>query len=405
MRVGLRHIRLHWPTSSTGSVVALTAMAFGLGTRVWLRDEVANAIALLLGVILAGELLLLFLSRLSLRGPVFRRILPEPGWIEADPGGAAETAPWALEPSPWWNRLGLCWLELTWSAGGPLLLAPPRLRPDGRIEVNLARRGEYAIQRRLTLRDCLALVRASILLPMELPLIALPRRSPGVMNLLRTLAPAGDRWVPSGRPDGDWFAIKPAEPQTPRRLLLWKLTEKSGSPQRMRRAPETVGSTEFRTGLFLCLSPEDEPAASVLRSIFESHWADEELLGVEWCYADSCEPGTLTSKSGSSRREALTRLARSGHPGTAPWDPAEGLRRFLAGTAGWRLNRLLIFHGGPTVADWQRGFSPPRGIEVRWLHVESGVSNQLSETVRRGETVWLHLTIARQFPAPGGPPS
>jgi len=386
----VRRIVSHWPVTFSGWIVLIAAGGlFGAG-RFWWRDEVANALSLLLAATFAGQAILLAVSGLC----SYSASSSSPAMRDADPDGTEQLTGWRLETVAWPVRLGLCLLELEWDGtdAAPLgLLAPPRLSGDrGEISAILPRRGEYRIATRGSLQDALGLFRTSIPLPHFAPLVVLPPRSELSLDCLPPVRSHGDALTPDGRPIGDWIDIKRAEPQTPRRLILWKLTAKTGSLETMRRAPETTGVSDFQSGLFLCVSDKDEPAASLLRSVLERHWFDEQLLGRDWVYADSTQPRELLGR-GSAVQAALARLARSGNKSSFLPNHGQTFDEFLAACRHRSLNRILVFCGDAPIPAWQREIAHKDAIEFCFFRVSDKTDGRFRLVDRIGQSSWYEL--------------
>jgi hypothetical protein len=372
-----------WPLTARGTFLGFLAVFLAVGTRLWWRDEVANALSLLLALLLVVQFVLVGLARLRLPGWIRLPETPVP-WSCRD--APPQRTGWAWTDRPWWLRCGVGEPEFRPAAG----IDPT----DGSLRAPCPRRGEFRVSRDGSLGNSLGLVRWPVRWPDHLTWMVVPPRPLDPLPVPPRVTPAGDRWDPAGSPEGDWFDIKPAEPQTPRRLLLWKLSAKTGATETLRRAPEPVGAAEPSTGIVLLLSPEDEPAAAAVRA-----WLED--AAEAWVYADSSAPRAWLASREAAPGAALTRLARSGTPSSGPVpSPAEVLAAFLDEAAARRvpLSRVLVFSGPAEVPVP----SPRTDVPLHWFRVAAAKEPAWEEVSRLGPTTVYRLDC--RLPGPGTPP-
>ena len=382
------------PLSWAGWCLALTAAVAGMWSRTHGRDEVANALGFCLGalvlLLILCNYLAQFLASRAGSGPALLQVrLPPSLWQVPDSGAApgsaagsesgfdtdsashsgpaADPATRIQPPAPaealsGWSggaplllRLGLVTMATLWKkADGPgQVVMRGRLGADGREHIAVGRRGTFEFRRQLVLKDVFNLTCARL----EKSEVARISISPPETGRLARLPPAfpdsDEGWSQYGKRQGDYFDILTADPQTPRRLLLWKLSLKSGSTTaKYRRAPEPVAQHRRRLGVFFQITPMDEPAAAFLCSSLAAPSGTTDMFGTDWLFADSLDPGKLQPGQGAGARIVTRRLVQSGSREIIPSSlSAEPLAAFVLKCRQQGISEVWVFHG----PDWLPG--------------------------------------------------
>ena len=376
------------PLSWEGWCLSLTAAIVGLWSRTEGRDEVANALGFCLGalvllLILSNYLAQFLVSRAGTGPPLLQVQLPASLWqvpwsgaalgsaAGSDSGSASHSSPnpatniqppaTAEVPSGWSDgsplllRLGLVTITTLWKkAGGPgQVVARGRLSVDGREHIAVGRRGSFEFRRQLILRDVFNLTCAR-LERSELARVSISPPETGRLARLQAAFPDSDEgWSQYGKRQGDYFDILTADPHTPRRLLLWKLSLKSGSTAvKFRRAPEPVAQYRRRLGVFFQVTPMDEPAAAFLCSSLAAPHGTADMFGTDWYFADSLDPGKLQPGQAEGARAVARRLVQSGSREIPPASlSAEPLSEFVLKCRQQGIAEVWVFHG----PDWHPG--------------------------------------------------
>lgn len=382
------------PLSWTGWCLALTAAVAGLWSRAQGRDEVANALsfclgALLLLLILCNYFAQFLASRAGSGPPLLQAQLPPSLWEVLDSGSALGSAACseagfdtdssshsgrAADPATKMQPPAPAEVPSGWSCGSPLLLrlglvtiatlwkkadgtgqvvTRGRLGADGREHISVGRRGAFEFRRQLVLRDVFNLTCAR-LEKNELARVCISPPETDRLTRLQSAFPDSDEgWSQHGKRQGDYFDILTADPQTPRRLLLWKLSLKSGSTTvKYRRAPEPVAQHRRRLGVFFQVTPMDEPAAAFLCSSLAAPHGTADMFGTDWFFADSLDPGKLQPGQGASTRIVTRRLVQSGSRDIPPASlSAEPLSAFVLKCRQQGIAEVWVFHG----LDWHPG--------------------------------------------------
>ena len=194
---------------------------------------------------------------------------------------------------------------------------PPRVESDlvgsgGEERVKPRRRGRYrAVLRQFTLEDVLGLTAVTWACRAEGAVRIVPARAP--LNRpaeIQGLVGGEDLSDPWGVPMGDRVDMRKYGHGDSPRMILWKTFARTR--RLFVRTPERAIEAAPRICAYLLSAPEDEPAASVARSVLELG-----LLGAGWRFgADGAEdaedlPGALEALavSGARPSEAPTLLA------------------------------------------------------------------------------------------------
>lgn len=386
------------PLSWAGWCLALTAALAGLWSRTQGRDEVANALGFCLGalvllLILCNYLAQFLASRAGSGHPLLQVQLPSSLWklpgsgaasgsaagsksgpdtdsashsgTAADPAASIQSPTPAETPSGWSGgsplllRLGLVTIATLWKkADGPgQVVVRGRLGADGREHITVGRRGAFEFRRQLVLRDVFNLTFAR-LEKSEAARVSISPPETGRLVRLQSAFPDSDEgWSQYGKRQGDYFDILTADPQTPRRLLLWKLSLKSGSTTvKYRRAPEPVAQHRRRLGVFFQVTPMDEPAAAFLCSSLAAPHGTADMFGTDWFFADSLDPGKLQPGQGAGARVVTRRLVQSGSRDIPLASlSAEPLSAFVLKCRQQGIAEVWVFHG----PDWHPGGRRP----------------------------------------------
>ncbi len=368
------------PLSWTGWCLALTAAVVGLWSRTQGRDEVGNALsfcltALLLLLILCNYLAQFLASRAGSAAPILQIQLPPSLWLvlgsndgSASSSGPAQDPATSIQPpapaeflsgwsggSPLLLRLGLVTISTLWKKadGHGQVVVQGRLGADGREHIAVGRRGSFEFRRQLVLRDVFNLTCAR-LEKSDLARVSISPPETGRLTRLQSTFPDSDEgWSQYGKHQGDYFDILTADPQTPRRLLLWKLSLKSGSTTvKYRRAPEPVAQHRRRLGVFFQVTPMDEPAAAFLCSCLAAPHGTADMFGNDWYFADSLDPGKLLPGQAAGARAVARRLVKSGSRDIPPANlSVEPLSAFVLKCRQQGIAEVWVFHGH----DWQPG--------------------------------------------------
>ena len=365
------------PLSWTGWCLALTAAVAGLWSRTQGLDEVANALSFCLGalvllLILCNYLAQFLASRAGSGPPLLQVQLPASLWQVpgSDSGSASSSGP-AMDPatiiqpsasaeapsgwsggSPLLLRLGLVTISTFWKKanGSGQVVVHGRLGADGREHITVGRRGAFEFRRQLVLMDVFKLTCAR-LEKSELAHVSIsPPETGRLARLQSTFPDSAEGWSQYGKRQGDYFDILTADPQTPRRLLLWKLSLKTGSTTvKYRRAPEPVAQHRRRLGVFFQVTPMDEPAAAFLCSSLAAPHSTADIFGTDWFFADSLDPGKLQPGQAAGARAIARRLVQSGSRGIPCASlSAEPLSAFVLKCCQQGIAEVWVFHG----PDW-----------------------------------------------------
>lgn len=415
------------PLSWTGWCLALTAAVAGLWSRTQGRDEVANALsfclgALLLLLILCNYLAQFLASRAGSGPPLLQVQLPPSLWqvLGSDSGsgsgsasisGPAQDPATSIQPpapaeapsgwsggSPLLLRLGLVTISTFWKkADGPgQVVVRGRLGADGQEHIAVGRRGAFEFRRQLVLRDVFNLTCAR-LEKSDLARVSISPPEAGRLTRLQSAFPDSDEgWSQYGKRQGDYFDILTADPQTPRRLLLWKLSLKSGSTTvKYRRAPEPVAQHRRRLGVFFQVTPMDEPAAAFLCSCLAAPHGTADMFGNDWFFADSLDPGKLQPGQAAGARAVARRLVQSGSRDIPSANlSAEPLSAFVLKCRQQGIAEVWVFHGH----DWQPGSlraeSALAGVTATFFRVVPGSAKGVSLRALPSQPTQFEITVS-----------
>jgi hypothetical protein len=364
------------PLTLAGWCVVATAAVLGGWSRTIGRDEVANALAFCLSTLVIMLLICNYLAQfLCSRGVEGSQLLQ----VKL-PSSVLTTLEPVETPSGWrvgssiLLKLGLITISTTWrkvdSAGQVAVRG--RLSTDGQEVVVVARRGSFEFRRQLQLSDIFNLTLACVD-KKEVARVSIIPPETGRLNGLNAAFPDSEEgWSQYGKRQGDYFDIQTADPQTPRRLLLWKLSLKSGSQTvKYRRAPEPVAQHRRRLGVFFQVSLADGPAAAFLHTTMGDTRSVAALFGTDWMFADSLDPGKIQPGHVVGGSAVLRRLVQSGTreiPSSS--GTGEPLTSFMLRCRQQGISEMLVFHG----PDWNPGSESGR-TGVSFFRVVKGSTN------------------------------
>lgn len=383
------------PLTWTGWCVLATAAVLGGWSRTIGRDEVANALAFCLGALVIMVLVCNYLAQfLCSRGVEGSQML------QVKLPFSVLTAPEPVETPSGWRagssillKLGLVTISTTWrevdSAGQVAVRG--RLSIDGQEVVALERRGSFEFHRQLQLRDVFNLTHAWVE-KREVTKVSITPPETGRLYRLNAAFPDSEEgWSQYGKRQGDYFDIQTADPQTPRRLLLWKLSLKSGSEMvKYRRAPEPVAQHRRRLGVFFQVSMSDGPAAAFLCTSLGDSRSVTALFGTDWVFADSLEPSKIQPGNAVGGSAVLRRLVQTGSQEIPPSSvTAEPLCSFVLRCRQQGVSEVLVFHG----PDWIPG-AESGSPGVSCFRVVKGAANGVSLRGLPGRPGQFEITVS-----------
>ncbi|MFZ4647747.1 MAG: hypothetical protein ACOYNP_18480, partial [Gemmataceae bacterium] len=321
------------------------------------RDEVSHALFYALATVLGSMIFMNWVAQFFFtRSGEDRRSLQMQLPSSALQGLEVEETQtgWAVA-CPFMLQWGLFTLATMWRAvDSPRQIGVAgRASADGREWVSVARRGFMEFRRQLQIRDVFNLTHCLLETKGVTQVTMIPPHT-GRLNSLNAAFPNSEEgWSQYGKREGDYFDIQSADPQTPRRLLLWKLGLKTGTQTiKYRRAPEPVDQHRRRLGVFFQVSEKDGPAAAFLYSSLQDARVTTTLFGTDWHYADSLDPSNIQpghTMGGGGVRDRVVQAGSRGIP--PPSLSGEPLAAFIHQCRPQGIFEVLVFHG----PDWKAG--------------------------------------------------